>query len=123
MLESEPLLERKMRRTSDGCKLLAVHCESRLATLGTGKSACHLRSSANTGCVQVANLKKFSAVTCVQNNSLACSLMLVMLASACICEHLRASTSICVLAKMLISYFRVPGYVLGLQRTEVILLI
>ena len=56
---------------------------------GTGKSACHLRSSANTGCVQVANLKIFSAVTCVQNNSLACSLMFVMLASACICEHFR----------------------------------
>ena len=55
---------------------------------GTGKSACHLRSSANTGCAQVVNLKKFSAVTCMQNNSLACSLILVMLASACICEHL-----------------------------------
>jgi hypothetical protein len=56
---------------------------------GTGKSACHLRSSANTGCVQVANLKRVSAVICVQSDSLACTLMFVMLASACICEHLR----------------------------------
>jgi len=58
---------------------------------GTGKSACHLRSSANNGCVQVANLKRFSAVTCAQNNSAVRTLM----------EYLRASASICVLAEML----------------------
>ena len=41
---------------------------------GTGKYVC-LRSSANTDCVQVANRKQFSVVTCMQNTSLACSLM------------------------------------------------
>ena len=42
-------------------------CES-----GTGKSVCHLQSFANTGCMQVATRKKSSAVTGVQNNSVAC---------------------------------------------------
>jgi hypothetical protein len=57
----------------------------RLESRGTGKSACHLRSPANTGCVQVANRKEESAVTCVQ-----------------MCEYLHAS------AYLLISYLRVP---------------
>ena len=66
---------------------------------------CHLRSSANTGCVQVANLKGFSAVTCVQNNSLACSLMFVMLASACICKHLRTCQDALFLACVYLSMY------------------
>ncbi|KIM42462.1 hypothetical protein M413DRAFT_53895, partial [Hebeloma cylindrosporum] len=50
---------------------------------GTGKSACHLRSPASTGCMQVANGKQVSAVTCVQMNSVVRNLR----ASANFCER------------------------------------
>ncbi|EDQ98760.1 uncharacterized protein LACBIDRAFT_296766 [Laccaria bicolor S238N-H82] len=56
---------------------------------GTGKSACHLRTPADTGCVPVANRKEVSAVTCVQINPVACTLDLVSRVSAGICEHQR----------------------------------
>jgi len=65
----------------------------------TGKSACHVRLSENTGYVQVVNLKEISAATSVQ----------LHVSDVNICVHLRAFAY---LLRWFISYLCVPGHML-----------